>query len=475
MVDKRLESPQKDNSNEAVDSKLLASAGLFDGRLQTADNNKNASPHIEVSQDSQKPPAPNGSSDLSSRFPVMPGLNAYAARFAYFGITGKLTVDNARIREVLKNAGEPGETLLARWDELEKTGWTVGRMRFNDPWLKAEYPNPIKRFGRYLTLGGYHIDLYKGEEMRRIAYNHVISVVGGAMGTNNNPAVESATKIAHELGHHNLTPIDYRDMSKLTEAERQIVAKRLLFEETSALWSQLWVGEKNGLKGVHMDGFEPAFLNERGGSTIKRLWANAEPVYGSFKSVTPDEADAFVKQLTRKLSSDGLGMFKDGKLQPPDFSKINRFGQKIGTLSEDAAQIAKFSEPARPIEPERGILTKLLGSPENARLGGRALAALGAIGIAATVTEVGGQFKKSPGCGAGRLARVGLDWLSFDAGMYAASALGRLVFYRAGRIAALAVPFVGLSGGFIASSYADGYKGQWLEKLVKEEIDGKTK
>lgn len=398
-----------------------------------------------------------------------PVVNAMAGILAYFGVTNKFSRGNSSVKSALDNAGEPGSQLVSRWADLENRGWYVGPLKVNDPLLVDTTSNPISRAFKFLQTGGYNADQLNGKSVKALTYNDWTANLGGIAGLNNNPQAESAMKVAHELGHHNLTALDYPDLSTLSAAEREVAAKRLLFEETTAIWSQLWVAQKNGLNSSSADALRSAFANDKGGSLIKSVWTNSSPEYKSLDAISNKDANQFVSELTKNLSADGSGMFKNGALQPIDLTRATGMGQKLGAISGDAEIMARmesspsaYAYTAPAVEAASGLSRTMRG--------------LGALGLALSATDVLSSFNQSAGTGVGKLGRIGFNCASFESGLYLGNGAGRVIATAIGErvpFAYAAIPAIALARGLGLSIYTDAKAGDSIQGGIKKWIDKK--
>lgn len=409
-------------------------------------------------------------------------LRALTGRLAYLGLTGKLHVDSQSWQQALKRAGPVGEQLLERMNQLEKKGWSFGRLGFNDPYWELKGQGYASRLMRMTSLGGYHWDVHDGVlksgkvvdrlvglPVKRITYNPMVisaaNILGYGYGTSD-PIKNVATIMAHELGHEDGILREHSgDWKKLLPEEQRLLAKRMLATEARAIVTQLHVAQQLGDTHIQNTMLRSSLRGGELGGFIHDTWGKSGGKYGAFRVLDRKEAVSFVNSYLDETFGKGLIDAKTGKIRPFDINA--GFGKQIGSIAGDAELAALMAENKPGVKPPSSRLGALTESATGRGLirGGQALAA---VGVLAMVNDVRGAFKDSPSAGVARLARVGVDWGGFEAG----TALTMMAAERAAMVVPSArfaklLPVLAIAGGMGGSWAADKFFGSKVEKVMR--------
>ncbi len=433
-----------------------------------------AEAHLPKATIEDKPPVETQSADALNNSFIDPTLRAFTARFAFLAATDTLTADNRSITQTLKKAGPMGEQLLSQMSEMEKLGWKMQPIGFNDRYLQLEKPNLLSRMSKMLTLSGYHYDTFKGENLRAIGYNNVSnglgSVMGSSYGTGN--TVKHVTSIvAHEIGHHDKTLADFKDLSKLTTGEQQTLAKRLLATETRAILTQLHVAEKVGDFHLSNDALRAALMKRDLGGFIHDAWGKSSSTYSSFGSINRDYAKTFVNDFIDDLSTKTQAKFnnplvdlKTGKVGLFDITE--GAGNRFGNIPGDDDLFKRMHTPIAEASPAPGRFAAFMETRTGRALG-YGMRGAAALGLVATAADLGGAYGESVSKGNARLARVGVDWAGFEAGTLVGTRLATaLTVASKVKLPVVAVPLAAISFGIGGSYLADKTIGEGIENYV---------
>lgn len=421
---------------------------------------------------------PTQDADLNQSF-IDPTLRAFTAKFGYLVATNNLTADNQKVTQLLKKSGPMGEQLLAKMAEMEQAGWKVKPMTFNDRYLQLEKPNLLSRFAKMGTLSGYHYDYFKGEQLRTVAYNNVANAMGGVVGSSygaGNPVKRVTSIVSHEIAHHDGTLADIRDASKLTRAEQQTLAKRILATETRAVLTQLHVADKVGDMHVSNDALKAALRKRDLGGFIYDAWGKSGSTYSSFGSIDREYAKTFVNGFMDDLSAKTTAKFgaplvdvKTGKVGLFDINE--GIGNRFGAVTGDEELLRRMQSPTveRGVQP--GRFAAFMES-KTGRVLGHGMKGLAAVGLIATVADVKSAYGESAAKGNARLARVGVDWAGFEVGTVVGSRLATsLAVASKVKVPIAAIPLAAIVAGFGGSYIADKQVGERIESYVGRKPD----
>ncbi len=409
---------------------------------------------------------------------IDPTLRAFTARFAYLAVTGNLAANNRAITETLKKAGPVGEQLLGQLGEMEKLGWKMKPIGFNDRYLQMEKPNLFSRAGKMITLSGYHYDTFKGETLRTLGYNNLANGLGGVIGSNygtGNPVKHTATIVAHEVAHHDKSLVDYKDMSKLTLAEQQTLARRLLATETRSILTQLHVAGKVGDMHVANDSLRAALMKRDLGGFIYDAWGKSSSTYNSFGSVNREYARTFVNEFIDDLSTktqakfkSPLVDFKTGKVGVFDITE--GVGNRFGNIPGDEEMFRKMHMPTGEGIQTAGRFAAFMESKTGRALG-YGMKGAAAIGLIATAADLKSAYSDSFEKGNARLARVGVDWAGFETGSLIGTRLATaLAVSSRVKLPVLAIPLAAISFGIGGSYLADKHVGVGVEGYLGRKV-----
>lgn len=441
---------------------ILKQAGSADAHLPKA-----------TIEDSPPPAAP----DLNRSF-IDPTLRAFSARFAYLAATGGLTADNASITRTLKKAGPMGEQLLGQLSEMERLGWKLQPIGLNDRYLQLEKPNLISRMGKMVSLSGYHYDVFKGENLRAIGYNNVSNMLGGVMGSSygTGDTVKHVTSIvAHEIAHHDKTLADFKDLSKLTAAEQQTLAKRLLATETRAILTQLHVADKVADFHLSNDSLRAALMKRDLGGFIYDAWGKSSSTYRSFGAINRDYARTFVNEFIDDLSTKTQARFST-PLVDVRTGKVGLFdvkegaGNRFGSIAGDDELLRRMQTPVAENTASPGRFAAFMES-KTGRVLGAGMKGCAALGLVATAADLNSAYGESISKGNARLARVGVDWAGFEAGTLTGSRLATaLAVSTKVKLPVVAIPLAAISLGIGGSYLADKTLGESVESYVGRKL-----
>jgi hypothetical protein len=446
--------------------------------------------------------------------PVFPGVDAIMARTAWYGATGRLFQDMDAIRFEMGKAGPIGQAALTRMDNLRANGWTFGSIGFNDPYMVKQYPNPFNRAFKMLTQGGYH-DAMHG----RVAFNPAFSAIYTSLGMAPGAARDLAGKNIHELTHGKyqagwqafeadptarkafsmlddpvhgpavkarLEKLGLADSVPLTRAGH---GAEMIKEEFRALASQTIannrMAEANRLsrlfpqtQGLGWLDVDTALRTDTTGSYIRNVWN-----YTGTKYLTQDQALDIARQYNR--TAYGGGVFLNGAINPlaeqavvQGINELPTHGPLHGTptlessLKSGGVSAGLLGEA----DNSAGAMSRFFSNPANRRFLTHGAQALGAVGLAFTVTDTFNAFEHSTGAGLGRLTGIGIDWAGFEAGSATGAWVGRGLALGLARrspvLAGLAIPTSAIIGGLIGAQITHEVAGRKTEAAVQKFVDG---
>jgi hypothetical protein len=394
---------------------------------------------------------------------------AVSARIMAHAVSGRLTADNESIRKMISSAGPMGEQLLGRLDKLEGKGWSLGSMSFNDPYLKAEAPNYLKRAARMLTMTGYHFDHYNDIPIRRIAYNNFSGVLGSLTGANygtGDPLRHSAAIVAHELSHEDGTLYGHKDWQKLPVGEQQVLAKRLLATETRAILTQLHVGQAIGDMHLANESLRAAIKRGDLGGYIHDAWKSASDVYGSFSTINRKEASSFVNQYIDDTFGKGTIDTKTGRVNAFDVNA--GVGKQVGVTSVDGQMQSQLFRNVEGAAAKGGLSERVSSGFRGGPALLKGLQIAGAYGMLSQFSDINKSFEAGGFEGTGRATRVGADWAGMELGSLAGVGATRAIFslLPQSRVALFALPLVSIVGGVGGAHFTDKYIGESLENSI---------
>ncbi len=439
-------------------------------------NQASAEEHLPKTTIEEKPAH---QEDLNRGF-IDPTLRAFTAKFAYLAATNNLTADNQAIQQTFKKSGAVGEQLLAKMAEMEQAGWKVKPVAFTDRYLQLEKPNLLGRLLKMGSLSGYHYDYFKGEQLRTVGYNNVANGLGGILGSNygtGNPVKHISSIVAHEIAHHDGTLADFKDMSKLTQAEQQTLARRVLATETRSILTQLHVADKVGDMHLTNDALKTALMKRDLGGYIFDAWGKSSSTYSSFGSINRDYAKTFVNGYIDDLSLKTQAKFhsplvdvKTGRVGVFDLNE--GIGNRFGQITGDEELFKRMQSPTVEGALSESRFATFMES-KTGKVLGHGMRGLAAVGLIATVADVKSAYGESTAKGNARLARVGVDWAGFEAGTMIGSKLATaLVVASKVKVPVAAIPLAAMVAGFGGSYIADKQIGERFETYVGRKPDG---
>lgn len=416
-----------------------------------------------------------------------PTLDVMAARTAYFGVTGQLIPDMTIVKNEMIRSGAAGQAAVERMAVLESQGWKFGNMAPNDAYAKSLYPGAKGWLLRTFALAGYH-----EQTGHAIKINPVPNVLNAAFGITHDPVQQAASVYTHELAHGQnarsyaihegpqaakLFPIQLQTPGAVGEAAR-LHPELMLREEINALSSQVASMYKDGLRTTlfpHHNGLTTVavarqFKNDAIGTYVQRNfpYEGIKPQY-----LATEQARTIGMAYDAELNKGGL--FNQGRLNP---AALESNAQQIRALTaSDLATAAEQSGAMRTTLNAEHATSGFLGNMEHPRMLSRTLQALGSVGTAFMVTDLGGAFKNSPGAGLGRLTDIGTNIVGFEAGMSAGTYLGEAASFllrkRMPGLATTLIPLTGILGGIGGSQVAHETVGRPLSSYVQRYVDKK--
>jgi hypothetical protein len=102
------------------------------------------------------------------------------------------------------------------------------------------------------------------------------------------------------------------------------------------------------------------------------------------------------------------------------------------------------------------------------------LQALGALGIAYQLTDVGRSFQDGTGSGIGRMGRVGVQWGGAEVGSMIGADVGArmaLSFLGKGKLGLLTLPVCTVVGAAVGAIGADTLVGTRVDEFLKTTVD----
>jgi hypothetical protein len=425
-------------------------------------------PDSKPVESAQQPDSGNGAA------PDNPLLNAFMARVAVRGVKGELFVTNSNVENVLAKSGPVGEQVLDRLRLMEQRGWSYGPMLpLGDPYLSAVHPgNPLAQVGKYSALGGYNVsELPNTTSMRRIGYNNALHLVSNAFIPHGNasPLTRIAGTVAHEVGHYDGMPLSYEPhLNTLTGPQKKIIAQRLLQTETNAVLTQLHIADVNKAFHPDLEGFRAGLRNGTFGERLRANWTGpgVPPMYRTLDLLTPAEANATVNEHIARNYGDVID--KKGRVGVFDLNKVT--GQYAGVLPEDEAILARMAENRSGVK-----APQLVGD-----LGGkgvfmsRSLQALGGLGLAWTVSDIGNSFNDSTGSGFGKIGRIGVQYAGAEVGSMFGAKMGMRLAMTSlgkGKLGLITMPLSTIFGGMVGAIGADIAIGDRVDSFLRQAID----
>ena len=397
-----------------------------------------------------------------------PGLNAMAARAAYFGVQGRLFPNMSQITSVMLQSGPVGEAAVSRMQNLSEKGWRFGALSVSDPYIANHAKTPLGKLGFTILSGGYN-DAISG----KIAHNSFTSMVNTVMGMSNGADRDAAAKYIHELAHGKYTdgylkfegtPEARAAFQSLPPEVRKAHGLEMVREELRALSAQvassgtqpgeLWRSTQT--RGVSTAPFEVAMKQGQMGSLIKDVW-----LYEGNKAITASEANAAVKEYMK--ANYGGEIFEGGKVSPRAQLAI---AAEINGLPNEAPKVAGL---------QAATAETAFSAPKYFNYLSRGAQAAGGLMALNAAGDIRRQFYISTGSGVGRLTSVGTDWAFFEAGAAAGGTVGegvaKMLVKSNPRLAMLALPVFAIGSGIVGAQIGHSTISQPLELNVKKSID----
>lgn len=397
-----------------------------------------------------------------------PGLNAMAARGAYYGIQGRLFPNMGQITSVMLQSGPVGEAAVQRMQALSEKGWKFGALSVSDPYIANHAKSPLGKLGFTIVSGGYN-DAISG----KIAHNSFSSFVNTVMGMSNGADRDAAAKYMHELAHGKYTDgyLKYEGTAEartafkdLPEEVRRTHGLEMVREELRAVSAQvaasapqpgeLWRSTQT--KGLANAPFEVALKQGQMGAMVKDVW-----LYEGSKAITHAEANAAVKEYIR--TNYGGELFENGKLSQRAQLAIAR---EIGTLPLEAPKMPGL---------QAATAETAFSAPRYFNYLSRGAQAAGSLMALNAAGDIRNQFNISTGSGIARLSSVGTDWAFFEAGAAAGGHLGegvaKMLVKSNPRIAMLALPIMAIGTGIVGAQIGHTTISKPMELNVKKSVD----
>ncbi len=411
-----------------------------------------------------------------------PALDAFAVRTAYYGATGRLFPDMQQIKSVMSELGPAGKATLERMNVLEQHGFKFGPMQAGDAYANKVYPGAKGFLPRNFMLAGYN-----DEGAKAIKHNGTLGAIYTALGISNGADRDAAGKYVHELGHNEFkSSYDtfQKDPAARAKFERAFTATgelgeaarrhpgMMLREELNALSAQMAANENPSLryklfpqlKGLNNLVIEQSFKNGAIGGYVQSNW----PYEGLKPKYLPTvEAINMGTALDVELNRGGL--YQNGRFNS---LSAEAAAERIRKLTNaDKILFAGALDKAD----EAGAMSRFFSNPESRRFLLRSGQTLGAFGVAATMTDVGGAFQYSEGAGYGRVADVATNYAGFEVGMSLGTHLGSiaagLLKRRMPVLSAIVTPVIGFGGGIVGAQVAHETVGKRLDGVVRNAID----
>lgn len=415
--------------------------------------------------------APQTDADTTTPWAGNPAFNALAARFAYLGVKGDLVVTKAQALERLQNTGSIGQQLTERLRVMESQGWSMGPMSPNDNFMRRTFSNPIKRLAYFPMIAGHRSDFHGDVQVKRVGYNSAAHLMNQSITSfgRASPASRIVGNIAHELGHWDRIPLpsSVEQLKSLSVPDQKTMGLRLLQTELNAILPQLHVSQKMGVFHSDIEPYRVALREGKLGSTIRNHWIKFGNIYESLNLVTAKEADQFVQKV---LSTNYAGVVdKKGNIGAFDLSSVR--GRYEGTTAIDGDLLRKIDDVSPGLAEKATLGEHAFFNTRNGRYLARGSQALGALGAAFMISDVGSGFMKSKEDGMGKLGRVGLSLAGYEAGSWGGAMLGTQaarLLAKTGRGGMLTIPLFAIAGGITTSSVTDFTWGHQVETAVKD-------
>lgn len=401
--------------------------------------------------------------------PEYPGLNAMAARAAYYGLQGRLFPNMNQIAAVMLESGPVGQAAHARMQSLTAKGWSFGNVSPADSYIGSQARTPLGRLAYSMALGGYN-DAASG----KIAHNGLMSMVNTIMGVSNGADVDAANKYIHELAHgkyqdgyakFEASPQAREEFRKLSPSLQKVHAAQMIQEELRAISAQIAAnsslhGERFQIpqnRGLANYAFESALKQGELGGLVKDVW-----MYEGNKAITKTEANAAVRDYLKRNYGE---LFVNGKLNPRAEMAI-------------AAEISKLQVDS-PVKPFGGAAVAsaetAFSAPRYMNYLSHGAQSLGSLLVLTAVADVDKQFKISTGSGVARLTTVGADWAGFEAGAAVGGWFGEGLASRLVRsnpkLAMIALPLTALGTGIVGSQIMHSKISKPLEPQIQKALD----
>lgn len=403
-----------------------------------------------------------------------PWAAALGGRIAYLGLSGSLIPTNAALKDELLKAGDIGEQLVKKMNQMEKGGWSIGNtfLYFPEPkagWGQAFVDNfeqlsdlekkcvnfkyrtlmtlasPITNF----FLGGAANDRLKVVCFSGLRYSLQSILSGSVHGAN--PLGLTAPVLAHELSHNDGIPVSFeaKQLVLLTNNERRVLAERLLKTEARAHLVQSAVADALKTPSFSSTRLKPLIIQGSLGSDLFKSYNGATPGFKSFELLNEKQADALVEEYFSRHFGDNLVDLKTGKYR--NFNIHAGLAEKIGSTQFDDELLSKMNKTNfSTAVPKYGLLNKLVSR------GGQAVLGLSAF---ATGADLVNGYRSGIDTGTSQVVRSGTSLIGFEIG---SALLGKM--FTHGTFIKLCGTVL---GGVIGSDVMDKIAGKAVEQTTK--------
>jgi hypothetical protein len=412
---------------------------------------------------------------------IQPLAQAVTARTAYLAASGRLAIDDAHVENALRNIKSPTATqLIGRMQLLREQGWDI----------RKTYEPVIGIENAYYQPKTIH---YEAPYTERFA-----SILGGPDATKL-AALNLASKLAHQDGHvRYITDPSHGEMNQAmaerilkTHANSRVVTAHLTDAAGLAPYEVPQVAQtlealrKNSLGNeiyLQLTKDQPFSVgkDQQYAGHPNQRYRYSEVANPELHYITEKEA----RGVVNRFLSDSYGInpidAETGKIKPLYIDAGADKRNTVTGLTQDAArdvaerdaQYVKYNlGEAHRSELKSGygaeVRNGLHMSPQSAMYNTtRGLQTLAAVGAMTAVGDVGNRFGASTGAGTGRLAKIGVNWGTFEAASFVTQ---RMIGSRLGGGARLAAS-LGIGG--VAAFAADHLVGEHLETYLTDEVNG---
>lgn len=342
-----------------------------------------------------------------ARSDISAAASGLLARTAFLASIGELQTDKSSVLNKLSQSGPHGRQLLEELDRFKSSGGELDRISLGN-WTKNGYK--LKElFSGAGVLGSM--------DHTRILYRSILADSVRDVLTHTGPVgprTGCAFTLAHEIGH-----LDGTERELFAKgADPKQIARKNIERETSAIISSLKWQQELGSPIQDSSFLRHQLKNNQLGDAIKRYWTCPE-----LKSMSTTEANTIANEYLKRTfggSIDSQGRIANYSLEhvrqmnlgarSNEISRVARSSlSQGGALLVPAAEANRLSSLAVSSVSESGSIA--------ARLPGRVAQTIGTLGLLCLVNDISSGFKKSPQEGAHQIAKVGVNWIGWEAGV----------------------------------------------------------